>query len=132
MAKIYEHVELAPDPLLGHIDENGQIYYDEGGQSEILGRIDYEKGQVYDEDDVYMGWIEENGEIYGSYEDGDLRLGRVADDGKLYVYDEDEAELYVGQVTEMKQKADGAAAVLFFFDEYEEYYEEEDDDEEEK
>jgi hypothetical protein len=78
-----------------------------------------------------MGWIEANGEIYGSYEDGDLRLGRVADDGKLYVAEEGEEEIYVGQVTEMKHKADGAAAVLFFFDEYEEYYEEDDEDEEE-
>jgi hypothetical protein len=129
MAKIYENVGLAPDPLIGHIDDEGKIYYENEGQSEYIGRIDYQDGKVYDQDDDYMGWVEENGEIYGSYEDGDLCLGYVADDGKLYVYDEDEEEIQVGQVTEMKHKADGAAAVFFFFDEYEEIY---DDDLEEE
>ncbi len=134
MAKIYEHVALAPDTLIGRIDEDGRIYYeDEAGQSEYIGWIDYASGKVYDEDDIYMGWVEANGAIYGSYEEGEERIGDVADDGKLYLIDEENQEEYVGQVTEMKHKADGAAAVLFFFDEYEEYYDEEDvveDDEE--
>ena len=125
MAKIYEHVELAPDLLIGRVDEEGRIYFEEEGESEYIGRIDYEQGEVYDEEDVYMGWVEDNGQIFGSYEEGDERLGYVADDGKLYLYDEDDKEVHVGQVTEMKHKADGAAAVLFFFDEYEEIYEEE-------
>ena len=71
-----------------------------------------------------MGWVEENGEVYGSYEEGDEKLGYVADDGKFYLVDEDSGEDYMGQVMEMKHKVDGAAAILFFFDEYEEYYEE--------
>ena len=130
MAKIYEHVAMSPDTLLGRIDDDGKLYYeDDEGQSEYIGRIDYTSGKVYDEEDMYMGWVEANGEIYGSYEEGDERLGYVADDGKLYLLDEEGQEDYVGQVTEMKHKADGAAAVLFFFDEYEEYYEEEDDEE---
>ena len=124
MAKIYESVELAPDLLIAHIDE-GLLYYDEEGEEQPIGRIDYETGKVYDEDDMYMGWVEANGEIYGSYEEGDLLLGYVDDDGKLYLYDDDDEGVHVGQVTEMKHKADGAAAVLFFFDEYEEIYEEE-------
>ncbi len=128
MAKIYENIELAPDLLIGHIDGEGQIYFEEEGQSENIGHIDYQNGQVYDQDNVYMGWVEENGEVYGSYEEGDLCLGYVDDDGKLYLYDDNEESIHVGQVTEMKHKVDGAAAVLFFFDEYEEIYE---DDEEE-
>ncbi|MCK6626495.1 MAG: hypothetical protein L6R45_15125 [Anaerolineae bacterium] len=130
MAKIYEHIELAPDVMIGRIDEAGRVYYEEEGEGEYIGRIDYEQGEVFDEDEGYMGWIEENGDIYGSYEEGDERLGRVADDGKLYLYDEGDAEVYVGQVTEMKHKADGAAAVLFFFDEWEEIFEDEEDEEE--
>jgi hypothetical protein len=129
MAKIYEHVELAPDTLIGRIDEEGRIYFEEEGESEYIGWINYEQGEVFDEEDIYMGWVEENGEIYGSYEEGDERLGHVADDGKLYLYGEGDAEVYVGQVTEMKHKADGAAAVFFFFDEWEEIYEDDEDEE---
>ena len=125
MAKIYEHVAMSPDTLIGRIDDDGRIYYeDEEGQSEYIGWIDYAGSKVYDEDDIYMGWVEENGEVYGSYEEGDEKLGYVADDGKFYLVDEDSGEDYVGQVMEMKHKVDGAAAILFFFDEYEEYYEE--------
>lgn len=130
MANIYEHVELAPDQLIGRIDEEGRVYYEEEGESEYIGRIDYAQGEVFDEEEGYMGWVEENGEIFGSYEEGDEKLGRVADDGKLYLFDEGDVEVYVGQVTEMKHKADGAAAVFFFFDEWEEIYEDEDEAEE--
>lgn len=131
MAKIYEHVAMSPDTLIGRVDENGKLYYEEEeGQGEYIGWIDYASGKVYDEEDMYMGWVEANGEIYGSYEEGEEKLGYVADDGKLYLFDEEGQEDYVGQVTEMKHKADGAAAVLFFFDEYEEYYEDEEYDEE--
>lgn len=119
MAKIYENIEMAPDKLIGRIDPEGKIYDEEDGESLYLGWVDYEHGRVFDEEDGTMGWVEDNGEIYGSYEDGDLLLGYVGDEGKLYLYDEDD-EIYVGQVTEMTHMADAAAAVLFFFDEFEE------------
>ena len=47
---------------------------------------------------VQLNAAQAGGEIYGSYEEGDEKLGYVGDDGKLYLLDEDGQEDYVGQV----------------------------------
>jgi hypothetical protein len=125
MADIYQDVPLLPDEKIGHINQSGHIYaYLEDNQEEYLGWVDYEEGVIYagkqdDEEVIEMGWIEESGDVFATYEDGEERLGYVDENGKLYAYT-DEGDDYLGQVTGMTDAAEGAAAILFFFDEEEE------------
>ncbi len=127
MAKIFEEIPMLPEKMIGTIDEDGRIYARfEEEKDEYLGWIDYEEGDIYDSEDGLMGWIEEDGEVVASYEEDDFAIGRVADDGKLYLYgEEEEGDIFVGKIAEMEDPAEGAAALLFFFDEVE--YEEEDE-----
>ena len=126
MAKIYEAVSLRPDKLLGRINaKDGRIYDSTSGQDVFVGEVDYETNEVYDEDDYFIGWLEDNGEVYASYEgededeDESERIGRVDDKGNLYVFTDD-GESKVGSVTEMTNKLEAAAALLMFFGEDEE------------
>jgi len=124
MADIYVDVPLLPDEKIGYINKDGHIYgYLEDGQEEYIGWVDYEEGIVYagkedDEEVLEMGWVEENGDIFATYEDGEERLGYVNEDGKFYGYTDDGDE-YLGQVTGMTNTVEAAAAILFFFDEEE-------------
>ncbi|MCI0576037.1 MAG: hypothetical protein L0332_02790 [Chloroflexi bacterium] len=122
MTKIYRDIALAPDEQIGRI-EDGKIYDTEIEPEEYIGWINYEEGEVFNEGDELMGWVEENGEVVASYEDEEegIGIGYVTDEGELYVYaEEEDDDIYVGKVTDMKDAVEGAAALLFFFDEYEE------------
>jgi hypothetical protein len=132
MATIFEHISLSPDNKLGHINEDGEIYgfMEDSGEEEYIGRVDYDEGVVYllDEDEeIAMGWVDENKNIIASFEDEDVEIGFVKDNGDLHYYvDEDDAP-YIGRVDGMTDPVEGAAAMLIFF-EFEEEFEEEDDD----
>ncbi len=126
MATIYRNVRVGFDKVLGRIDSSsGRIYDSTSDKDEYVGWIDYEMGEVFDEADDLVGWVDENGQVFVSYEydeDDDEekvegeRIGYVKKDGKLYAYTDD-AEKLLGQVTEMTHPAEGAAGLLFFFDE---------------
>jgi hypothetical protein len=122
MADIYLDIPLLPDEKIGYINKEGRVYaYLEDGQEEYLGWVDLSERMIYaeEEGDVFeMGRIEENGDVFATYEDGEERLGYVDDEGKLYAYT-DEGDEYLGQVTEMTDAIEGAAAMLFFFEEEE-------------
>lgn len=134
MATIYEHIRLATDTKLGHINEDGDIYgiLEDTGEQEYIGRVDYEEGVVYllDEDsEIAMGWVDDESQIVASFEDEDLVIGYVKENGDLYYYiDEDDAQ-YVGRVADMTDPVEGAAAMLIFF-EFEEEEEDMEEDEE--
>jgi hypothetical protein len=132
MSKIYRHIPLSPDEVIGRI-EDGKIYDEEDGENLYIGRIDYTEGAVYDDEDGYMGWLEGKREVYARYDDGEeAALGYVAEDGKLYLYDEEEDDhLYVGQVIDMTNPVEGAAALLFFFDEAMFIFDDDEEEEEE-
>ena len=130
--KIYRDVAFAPDEQIGYIDGDGRIYAVEAGQpDQYIVYIDYEEGEVLTSDDELMGYITEEAEVIASYEDEDVNIGYVDETGGLYLYGEDEEDLYVGKVDEMEDSTEGAAAILFFFDEDGEIIEEEEGDESE-
>lgn len=114
--KIYQDVPMLPDKLIGRIDENGKVYQIKDGKDEYIGWLDYEAGEVYDEGDELMGWVEDDGVIIAQYEDEEEDLGYVTEEGEVYGYDESEEDLYLGKVTDMQDATEGAAAMLLFFD----------------
>ena len=114
-AKIYRDLPMFPDKLIGRIDETGDIY-DLQSEEALIGWIDYDRGEVYDADDELLGWVEDNGTIFGHYEDDDEEIGYVTEDGEVYGYDEDGKDLYLGKVTDMEDASEGAAAMLMFYD----------------
>ncbi len=132
MATIFEHISLSPDSKLGHINQDGEIfgYVEDSGEEEYIGRVDYEEGVVYllDEDEeIAMGWVDENKNIIASFEDEDVEIGFVKDNGDLHYYiDEDDAP-YVGRVDGMTDPVEGAAALLIFFEFEEEEFDDDDD-----
>lgn len=117
--KIYVDTPLAPDELIGRIDENGKIYAIDHGEEEYIGWIDYDEGDVYDHEDYLLGWAEDDGTIIAYYEDDDdeEELGYVTEEGALYYYASDEEETYFGKLTDMTDYAEGAAALLLFTEE---------------
>jgi hypothetical protein len=126
--KIYRDVAFAPDEQIGYIDADGRIYALQAGQpDQYIGYLDYEEGEVLTSDDELMGYITEEAEVIASYEDEDINIGYVGENGGLYLYGEDEEDLYVGKVDEMEDSAEGAAALLFFFDEDGEIIEDEEE-----
>lgn len=119
MADIYEHIPMSPETKIGYVDADGKIFAQfDDGSVEYIGWIDYEEGDIYDEEDGLMGWIEENGEVVASYEEDDFAIGRVAENGNLYLFGEEgEDDILVGRIDKMEDPSEGAAALLFFFDE---------------
>ncbi|GEM_PF-2462232 len=129
MATIYR---LGFDKVLGRIDSSsGRIYDSTSGQDEYIGWVDYEAGEVFDEADDLVGWVDEEGKIFVSYEydededededeeevEGE-RIGYVKENGKLYAYTATE-DKELGQITDMTDPVEAAAGLLFFFEEEE-------------
>ncbi|MBN2548642.1 MAG: hypothetical protein JXB15_05775 [Anaerolineales bacterium] len=114
--QIYRDVPGKDGQLIGRIAEDGKVYNLEEEPESYVGYVDYEEGEVYDEDDGLMGWIEDDGAIVGSYEDDDEEIGYVTEEGEVFGYDENGDDLYLGRVTEMRDSTEGAAAMLLFFD----------------
>ena len=125
MATIYEHVPLNPDNKLGFITDAGDIfgYMEHTNQEEYVGRVDYEEGLVcmLDEDEdedteIVLGWIDEDANIIASFENGDVIIGYVKDNGDLHYYIDENDAPYVGKVSDMRDPVEGAAAMLIFFE----------------
>ncbi len=130
MATIYEHITLSPDTKLGHIDEQGDIfgYIETSGQEEYVGRVDYDEGVVYllvleEDTEIALGWIDEKNKIIASFEEEDIEIGYVKDNGDLYYYIAKNDSHYIGRVSDITDPVEGAAAMLIFFE-----FEEDDED----
>ena len=104
-----------PTSRLGRVDDKGKVYEIKGDLEAYIGWIDYEAGEVYDEEDELMGWIEDDGVIIATYEDEEEELGYVTEEGEVFGYDENDEDLYLGKVVEMQDATEGAAAMLLFY-----------------
>lgn len=113
-----EPIERTKENLIGRIDDEGNVYEVEGEEEICLGWIDFEHGDVFDVEDVLIGWVEDDGTVVAVAEEDDeeIEIGRVNDQGALYAYQGDEEEALVGQLQSMQDLAEGAAALLFFLD----------------
>jgi hypothetical protein len=116
VVKIFIDKPISPDELSGKIDTEGLVFSARGRK--YLGWIDYEKGDVYDAQDLLIGWAEDNGAIVAYYKEKDeeLEVGYIIEDGDIFYYDEDEKELYFGRIKNWEYYAEGAAALLLFMD----------------
>jgi hypothetical protein len=118
VVKFFIDKPISPDELSGYIDPEGQIFTSGSGSEEYLGWIDYDEGDVYDETDSLVGWVEDNGAIIAYYSDTEeeLEIGYVTQAGELFCYDQDEKELYFGRLRNMQNAVEAAAALLLFLD----------------
>jgi len=114
---IFRDQALNPDKLVGRIDERGKVYDLEGGRDRLIGSVYYEDGEVYDGENMLLGWIEEEGTIVRFFNDENIKVGFITPDGEIYGYDEDEQVVCRGRVTGLQDNIEGAAAMLFFFNE---------------
>jgi hypothetical protein len=112
--KIYRDKALAPDMCIGRIDDRGKILKVELGEDDYLGWIDYQEGDIYDNHDVLIGWVEKDGEVIRLVEDVEEEVGFVTDESELYCYSKDGEEEYFGKLKDMQDFSEGAAALLFF------------------
>ena len=116
--KIYQGVSFKPDQQVGWIDERGKIYAVGSGADEYVGWIDYQEGNIYDEEGELAGWVEDDGAVVYSEDDGEeIEIGYVTEEGELFGYNDEEQEVYLGKIKNMSDVAEGAAAILFLFDE---------------
>jgi len=115
--KIFIDKPVSPDELSGHIDLEGQVFTI-GADEEYLGWIDYQEGDVYDEDDCLIGWAEEDGTIIAYYQETEeeLEIGYVTQDGEISYYDEEGEAIYFGRLRNFQKYVEGAAALLLFLD----------------
>ena len=115
------NIEIIPENMIGRIDDQGNVYEVEGGDEICLGWINFEDGDVFDDEDDLIGWVEEDGTVVAVAEEGDeeIEIGYVNENGELYCYTGEDEESLVGQLKNMQDYAEGAAALLFFisFDE---------------
>ncbi len=109
-------IDLTPKNLIGRIDDEGNVYEVEGDEEICLGWINFEHGDVFDVEDVLIGWVEDDGMVVAvdEEEDEEIEVGYVNDQGALYAYAGENEEILVGQLKEMQDLAEGAAALLFF------------------
>ena len=114
-------IEITPENLIGKIDEQGNVYEVEGEEETCLGWINLDDGDVFDNEDVLIGWVEDDGTVVAVAEEGDeeIEIGYVKESGELYCYTGEDEEALVGQLKNMHDFTEGAAALLFFisFDE---------------
>jgi hypothetical protein len=118
MSSKSEKIDLTPENLIGRVDDEGNVYEVEGDEEICLGWIDFEQGDVFDAEDVLIGWVEDDGTVVAVDEEADeeIEVGYVNDQGALYAYEGEESEALVGQLQNMQDFAEGAAALLFFLD----------------
>ncbi len=119
MVKIFAHVSGGFDDAVGRIDpDKGKVYEVRRGLDKHIGRVDYQKGEVYSDrfgPDQYLGRVDAaNGKIYAHQHGPDEYLGRVEEDGKLYRHVPRGSDEYLGRVKDMTHRVEGAAALLMF------------------
>ena len=114
-------VEIIPQNMFGRIDDQGNVYEVEGQEETCLGWINFDDGDVFDDEDELIGWVEDDGTVVSLDDKGDeeIEIGYVNEKGELYCYTGEDEEALVGQLKNMQDYTEGAAALLFFlsFDE---------------
>jgi hypothetical protein len=112
------HIDITPENLIGRIDDLGNVFEVEGEEEICLGWINFDEGDVFDDEDVLIGWVEDDGTVVAVDEEGDeeIEIGYVNENGELYCFTGEDEEALVGQLKNMQDYAEGAAALLFFLE----------------
>jgi hypothetical protein len=113
----YRHIPLAPDELVGRVDEEGSVYVIKPDQDErFTGRVELITGEIFESHlgpEKPVGRVElDTGRIFHSHLAPDEWVGKVDQDGKCYLQQPPARDEYLGKVTEMLSLAHGGAAFL--------------------
>ena len=106
MSKVYLAVAIgAPDQLLGHVDESGEVSLDQLGLDTVVGHVNLTTGDIYDR--VFwahkkVGHVDlSSGRVYISCFGPDQHVGQVAEDGRMNLHKALAADDYVGNVDQV-------------------------------
>lgn len=116
MAKVYVEIPMAPDKLLGHVNEDGEVYRSRVGLDDRVGTVDLSSGKIYADrfgPDNKVGYVDlDNGKVYFTRVGIDEYAGRVDGDGRMYSHVPLAADEYVGNVDRFMSYAHSAGAML--------------------
>jgi hypothetical protein len=116
MSKVYLEVPLAPDRLIGHVKENGNVYRSDAGRDDKIGHVHLKSGKVYARRlgvDKKVGHVDlDDGRIYATKIGPDKYVGRVKEDGTIHLDKSLAPDDYVGKVNPFISYAHSGAAML--------------------
>jgi hypothetical protein len=116
MSKVYLEVSLAPDRLLGHVKEDGDVYRSDAGLDDKIGHVHLKSGKVYARRlgaDKKVGHVDlDNGRVYATKIGPDKYVGRVKEDGTMHLDKSLAPDDYVGKMNPFISFAHSAAAML--------------------
>lgn len=116
MSKVYLAVPRAPDRLIGHVKENGNVYRSDAGPDDKIGHVDLKSGKVYSRrlgPDKKIGHVDlDKGKVYVTKAGPDKYIGRVEEDGAIYLNRSLAPDDYVGRMKPFISYAHAGAAML--------------------
>ncbi len=116
MSKVYLEVPLAPDRLLGHVKENGNVYRSDAGLDDKIGHVHLKSGKVYARRlgaDKKVGHVDlDNGRVYATRVGPDKYVGQMKENGTMHLDKSLAPDDYVGKMNPFISFAHSAAAML--------------------
>ena len=116
MSRVYLEKSLAPDHLIGHVKENGNVYRSDAGLDDKIGHVHLPSGKVYARKfgkDKKVGHVNlDNGKVYVSRVGPDKYVGRVQADGVINLDRSLFPDDYVAKVDPFISYAHSGAALL--------------------
>ncbi len=116
MSKVYRHIPMSPDELLGHVEPDGKVYESRFGPDKCVGRVDADSCNIYETrfgPDKHIGRVAlDSGRVYRAKLGPDEYLGRADADGKLYRHKLLAADEYLGHLDNFVSYAHAGAAWL--------------------
>lgn len=114
--KVYRHIPLSPDELLGRVEPDGRVFESRPGLDRMVGRVELDNGRIYESrlgPDKLIGRVAlDSGKVYRSQPGPDEYLGRVDGDGQFYRHRPLAADTYFGKITPMAGYAPAGAGFL--------------------
>lgn len=116
MSNVYLAIPGAPDRLLGHVHNDGQVYRSQAGLDDLVGHADLATGAVYQQrfgPDKKVGRVDlSDGRVYVSRLGPDTYVGQVHADGRMRLHQPLGVDDYIARVDEFLSYAHAAAALL--------------------
>ena len=116
MSKVYLAISVAPDRLLGRIDDNGKIYRSQVGPDDEMGHVDLSTGEIYEQHfgpDKKVGHVAlSSGKVYATRLGPDAYVGEVSADGRMHRHQTLATDEYIGKVDQFLSYAHSAGAML--------------------
>jgi hypothetical protein len=117
MSEVYLHKAGGPDPLLGHVKNDGRVLRSKPGPDTEIGHVDVQTGKIYAKrlgPDKYLGRVDlDDGRIFQHVPAGrDEYLGRVHENGAMYSHVPGGPDDYIGKLADSPSFAHTGAAFL--------------------